>query len=637
MPKSSAQVDSLCRQAQDPAHAAGAAVANPINLTIDDIPVAVPEGSTILQAASVAGLRIPTLCNHPDLRAGGHCRVCVVEIVGQRGLHAACTYPATPGLKVVTSSPSVRKARRHVIDLLLANHYGECNTCSRNRNCELQSLAREYGVDAFRFGQPAAPRHAIDHTSASIVRDMNKCVLCRRCVRTCNELQDVGCLAIEGRGAKSHITTFGDKPLASVVCISCGQCINRCPTGALSEADQTDEIWAMLDDPSKHVVIQTAPSPRAAIGECFGLPPGTALTFEMNTAIKRIGFDAVFDTNFSADLTIIEEGTELLQRLHGALVRQDPEVRLPQLTSCSPGWIKYIEHFYPDQLGLLSSAKSPQQMFGSVIKTYYAEQHGIDAKDIVSVALMPCTAKKFECDRPEMADSGHKDVDFALTARELAKMVREAGIDLPHLPQSDFDDPFETPTGSGVIFGATGGVMEAALRTVIELVTGRKVEDFYENANIVPVRGIEGVRLIELPIPEVGPVPDLLRHLFDDFEWLRGATLRVGVAHGTANARKVMDDIKQGGVFSTCHFIEVMACPGGCLGGGGQPIPTSPEIRAARARAIYGEDASYEVRKSHENPQIARIYQEFLKEGPGGHKAHELLHTTYTPRGKFIS
>ena len=611
----------------------------PVAITIDGIEVKVPSGTTILAAAKAAGVRIPTLCHHPDLRPAGVCRICVVEIDGVRGLHASCTYPVTRPLAITTTSPQVRKARRHVLDLLLVDHYGDCNACNRNNNCELQSLCAEYGIDRFPFGRPEAPRYALDRSSPSIMRDMNKCVLCRRCIRTCNELQDVGCLAIKRRGIESKATTFGDKPLDSVACIKCGQCINRCPTGALTEIDQTDEIWAMLDDPSKHVVIQTAPSPRAAMGESFGLEPGTPVTFEMNTAIKRLGFDAVFDTNFSADLTIIEEGTELLLRLYRALVTKEGNANpcLPQLTSCSPGWIKFIEHFYPDQLDLLSSAKSPQQMFGAIIKTYYAEKKGIDPEDIVSVALMPCTAKKFECNRPEMSDSGCKDVDFGVTTRELAKMVKEAGIDLPKLPKSDFDDPFETPTGSGVIFGATGGVMEAALRTVIELVTGKKVEDFYEHADIVPLRGFEGARMAEISITEVGPVPDLIKHLVPDFEWLKGVTLRVGVAHGTGNARKVMDDIKSGGPFSTCHFIELMACPGGCLGGGGQPIPTSPEIRAKRAKAIYSEDGNYSVRKSHENPHVLQIYKEFLQDGPCGHKAHELLHTGYTPRGKFMA
>ena len=608
----------------------------PITATIDGIEVTVPSGTTILSAARSIGLQIPTLCDHPDLKPVGICRICVVEVEGQHGLQTACTYPITRPIKVMTTSATVRKARRHIIDLLLANHYGDCNTCKRNHNCELQSLAAEYDVDTFRFGRPTEPEYVIDCSGASIVRDMNKCILCRRCVRACNEFQDVGCLTIMERGAESRVTTFGDKALASSICIECGQCIVHCPTGALTEVDQTDEIWKMIDDSTKHVVIQTAPAPRASIGECFGLEPGTPLTFEMHTEIKMMGFDAVFDTNFSADLTIIEEGTELLLRLHQALVEKSNTVRLPLLTSCSPGWIKYIEYFYPEMLDHLSTAKSPQQMFGAVIKTYYAQKKGIDPKDIVSVALMPCTAKKFECNRPEMTASGFKDVDFAVTTRELARMMRESGIDLPKLPKTNFDDPFETPTGSGIIFGATGGVMESALRTVIEMVTGKKVEDFYVHADIIPVRGFEGIRLAEVPIPDVGPVPELLGHLFTDFEWLKGVTLRVAVAHGTPNARKVMDDIKSGGFFSTCHFIEMMACPGGCLGGGGQPIPTSPEIRAKRAKAIYSEDAHYEVRKSIENPQVLQIYREFLQGGPCGHKAHELLHTTYTRRGKFM-
>ena len=380
----------------------------------------------------------------------------------------------------------------------------------------------------------------------------------------------------------------------------------------------------------------TAPSPRAAIAECFGLPAGTPLTFELNTALKMCGFDRVFDTNFTADLTIIEEGTELILRLYKALVGKEPDIALPQFTSCSPGWVKYLEHFYPEYIPNLSSAKSPQQMFGAVIKTYYAQKHGIDPKDIVTVALMPCSAKKFECNRPEMDDSGFKDVDYGLTTRELAKMISEAGLELPKLPKSDFDAPFGTATGSGVIFGATGGVMEAALRTVIELVTGLKVENLFDHADIVPVRGFDGVKYMELTIPQVGPVPDLLKPLVPNWDWLKGATVKVAVAHGTANAKKVMEDIKAGGKFSECHFIEFMGCPGGCIGGGGQPIPTTPEIRMARAKAIYAEDASYEVRKSHENPDVLTIYNEFLTEGPCGHKSHKLLHTHYTARGKYI-
>lgn len=607
-----------------------------VGVTIDGKEIKVPLGTTILEAAREVGVHIPTLCHHEDLCIAGVCRVCVVEVENQRTLQAACAYPVTAPIKVKTHSPKVRRARRHIIDLLLSQHYGECYACGRNNNCELQSLAKEYGVDFFRFGHPDQPIYEQDRSSYSVFRDMNKCVLCRRCIRTCIDLQEVGVLDVEGRGDRSKVVTFLDKPLNEVICINCGQCINRCPTGALRANDPTDEVWAAIDDPTKHVVIQTAPSPRAGIGECFGLEPGTPMTFQMNTALRRCGFDKVFDTNFTADLTIIEEGTELIIRLKKALVDKDPTVALPQFTSCSPGWVKYIEHFYPEMLPKVSSAKSPQQMFGALIKTFYAQKAGIDPKDIVSVALMPCSAKKFECNRPEMCDSGFKDVDYGLTTRELGKMISEAGIDLPAMPKSDFDDPFGTATGSGVIFGASGGVMESALRCVIELVTGKKVENFFDHADIIPVRGFEGLKYAEIPIKEVGPVPDLLKGLVDNWDWLKGATLKVGVCHGTANAKRVLEDIKAGGKFSECHFIEFMACPGGCLGGGGQPIPTTPEIRAARAKAIYSEDAAYSIRKSHENPAIAQIYGEFLTDGPCGHKSHKLLHTHYTPRGKYI-
>ena len=607
-----------------------------VTLTIDGKEVEVPYGTTILQAARKVGIRIPTLCHHDDLCVAGVCRICVVEIEGMKRLEASCSYPVTEPLSVHTHTRKVRMARRHILDLMLSEHYGECYACSRNNNCELQSLAKEYGVDFFRFGHPESPRYEIDYSSHSVVRDMNKCILCRRCVRTCIDLQEVGVLDIDKRSSDSKIITFGDKPLAEVICINCGQCINRCPTGALRANDPTDEVWAAIDDPTKHVIIQTAPSPRAGIGECFGLEPGVPLTFQMNTALRDCGFDKVFDTNFAADLTIIEEGTELLLRLHRALVEKDESAALPQFTSCSPGWVKFLEHFYPEFIPNLSTAKSPQQMFGAVIKTYYAQLAGIDPKDIVTVALMPCSAKKFECNRPEMCDSGFKDVDYGLTTRELAQMISEAGIYLPDMPKSDFDDPFGTATGSGVIFGATGGVMEAALRTVIELVCGIKVEDLFEHADIVPVRGFEGIRFMELTIPKVGPVPDLLKGLVKDWSWLEGATLKVAVAHGTANAKRVMEDIKAGGRCAECHFIEFMACPGGCLGGGGQPIPTTPQIRAARAKAIYAEDAAYDIRKSHENPAITKIYGEFLTDGPCSPQSHRLLHTHYTPRGKYI-
>jgi NADH-quinone oxidoreductase subunit G/[NiFe] hydrogenase diaphorase moiety small subunit len=612
------------------------AIGASVTVVIDGIEAKVPFGTTILEAAAGLGVTIPTLCHHPDLDMAGVCRICVVEVEGQRTLQPACSFPVTNQMKISTHSRRVRLARRHVLDLLLSEHYGDCYSCVRNGTCELQDLAEEYGITHFRFGHPDAPVAEVDDSSYSVIRDANKCIRCRRCVRTCIDLQEVGVLEAVNRSNQTEIATFLDKPLLDVVCINCGQCINRCPTGALYAKDETDAVWEAIDDPDKHVVIQTAPAPRSAMGELFGLEPGTAVTFEMNTALRRAGFDKVFDTNFTADLTIIEEGTELILRLYKALVEKDASVALPQFTSCSPGWVKFLEHFYPEYLPNASSAKSPQQMFGALIKTYYADKMGFDPAKIVSVALMPCSAKKFECNRPEMRDSGYKDVDYGLTTRELGKMFKEAGLELPRLPKSDFDDPFGTATGSGVIFGATGGVMEAALRTVIEMVTGEKVESIYDHGDIIPLRGFEGVRYAELTIPKVGPVPEIVAHLVPNWDWLNGATLKVAVAHGTANAKKVMEDIKAGGKFSQCHFIEFMACPGGCLGGGGQPIPTTAEIRAARAKAIYSEDSAYAVRKSHENEAVLTTYAEFLTDGPCGHKSHKLLHTSYTARGKTI-
>lgn len=609
-----------------------------VTVELNEKKVSVPLGTTILEACQMNQIHIPTLCHHKDLCVAGVCRVCAVEVEGMRTLQASCAFPITAPIKVKTSTSQVRKARRHIIDLMLSEHYGECYSCIRNGNCELQSLAQEYGVDGYTFGHCDKPAYEMDKSSYSVVRDMSKCVLCKRCVRTCIDLQEVGVLEAIDRGDKTHIGTFMEKPLADVICINCGQCINRCPTAALHANDPSDEIWAAIDDPKKHVVIQTAPSPRAAIAECFGMEAGTSLTQELNTALRRIGFNAVFDTNFTADLTIIEEGTELIIRLYKALVGGDKSVALPQFTSCSPGWVKYIEHYYPEYLDNMSSAKSPQQMFGAILKTFYAKQVNVDPKDVVSVALMPCSAKKFECNRPEMDSSGYKDVDYGLTTREMAKMIKEAGIFLPEMPKTHFDSPFGDASGAGLIFGATGGVMEAAIRSVVEFVTGNKAEDIFANANVTPVRGFEGVKYVELPIGDkVGPVPDLIKHLVPNWDWLKGATLKVAVAHGTANAKKIMDDIKAGGIFSQCHFIEFMACPGGCIGGGGQPIPTSLEIRKARAKAIYAEDESLELRKSHENPYVTMIYEKFFTEGPCGHLSHKLLHTHYTPRGKFIS
>ncbi len=608
-----------------------------VSVEINEKKVVVPLGTTILEACKQNGISIPTLCHHEDLCVAGVCRICVVEVEGMRTLQASCAFPITSPIKIKTSTPMVRKARRHIIDLMLSEHYGECYSCFRNGKCELQALAKEYGVDNLTFGHIDKPKYEIDNSSFSVVRDMNKCVLCKRCVRTCIDLQEVGVLEAIDRGSKTHISTFMNKPLAEVICINCGQCINRCPTSALRANDPSDRIWAGIDDSKKHVVIQTAPSPRAAIGEEFGLPAGTSMTREMNTALRRIGFDKVFDTNFTADLTILEEGTELITRLYKALVKKQ-DVALPQFTSCSPGWVKFLEHYYPEYIENLSTAKSPQQMFGALIKTFYAEKNGIDPADIISVAVMPCSAKKFECNRPEMHASGFKDVDFGLTTRELARMIKEAGINLPEMPKSDFDSPFGEASGAGLIFGATGGVMEAAIRSVVEFVLGKKTEDIFANANIIPLRGFEGIKYMEVPIGDhVGPVPAILKHLIQDWNWLKGATLKVAVAHGTANAKKIMDDIKAGGKFSECHFIEFMACPGGCLGGGGQPIPTTPEIRQKRAQAIYSEDESLEIRKSHDNPHVQRIYEEFLTEGPGGQLSHKLLHTHYIKRGSYIA
>jgi NADH-quinone oxidoreductase subunit G/[NiFe] hydrogenase diaphorase moiety small subunit len=594
-----------------------------VTVEINEKKVVVPLGTTILEACRENQIHVPSLCYHKDLCIAGVCRVCVVEVEGMRTLQAACAYPITSPIKIKTTSPVVRKARRHIIDLMLSEHYGECYSCIRNENCELQALAKEYGVDKYTFGHVKEPAYKVDNSSLAVIRDMSKCVLCKRCVRTCIDLQEVGVLESVFRGDKTHISTFMEKPLADVICINCGQCINRCPTAALHANDPSDEIWAAIDDPKKHVVIQTAPSPRAAIGEEFGLGAGHSMTGQLNTALKRIGFDAVFDTNFTADVTILEEGTELLLRLKAALVEKDKNVKLPQFTSCSPGWVKYIEHFYPEYLDHMSSAKSPQQMFGSIIKTFYAKETGIDPKDIVSVALMPCAAKKFECNRPEMNSSGFRDVDFGLTTREMAKMIKEAGIYLPEMPKGEFDSPFGEASGAGLIFGATGGVMEAALRTVYELVTGREVP--FKNLNIEPCRGFEGIKQASV----------MLNGLKDEWKFLEGVELKFIVAHGTANAKKVMEMLKSGEI-SDVHFIEIMACPGGCIGGGGQPIPTSEEIRKLRAKAIYSEDESLKVRKSHENPHVKTLYEKFLTDGPCGKLSHKLLHTHYVKRGKYI-
>ncbi len=596
-------------------------MAKMVNLTINNIPVSVEEGTTILEAARQLNVRIPTLCHHEDLCVAGNCRVCVVEQVGARTLQASCAVPVRDNMQILTNSMKVRQARKHIIELLLSEHNADCTKCFKNGNCELQNLANEYRTGDHVFLDLIESRgYSIDMSSPSIMKDDSKCIRCQRCVRTCSELQAVSALAVANKGFEMKISSFLDRPMSEVVCTNCGQCIVRCPTGALVERNYIEEVWNAIYDPTKHVAVQTAPAVRIGLGEDLGFEPGERVTGKMVAALRRLGFDSVLDTDFTADLTIMEEGTELLTRLKKALVDKDTEVALPMTTSCSPGWIKFIEHTFPEFLPNVSTCKSPQQMFGSLVKTYYAQKKNIDAKDMVSVSIMPCTAKKYEANRPEMRDSGFQDVDYVLTTRELAIMIKQAGLDFMKLPDEKYDSFMGDSSGAAVIFGATGGVMEAALRTAYEIVTGREVP--FENLNITPVRGMEGVR--EASVTVEGCVPD--------WSFLEGATLKLAVAHGLANAKKVMQAVKDG--TAEYHFIEVMACPGGCLGGGGQPIPTSPAIREKRAEAIYAEDEGLPIRKSHDNPEIAQIYKEFLGE-PLGHRSHELLHTHYKPRERY--
>ena len=524
-------------------------------------------------------------------------------------------------MEIRTNSLNVRNSRKHIIELLLSEHNADCTRCYKNGNCELQNLASEYKIMTQDF-IPLVPekKYTIDMFSPSIIKDDSKCIRCQRCVRTCAELQGVNALTVAHKGDEMKITTFFEKAMNDVVCTNCGQCINHCPTGALVEKNYIEEVWDAISDPSLHVVVQTAPAVRVGLGEELGSPAGTRVTGKMVASLKRLGFDSVLDTDFTADLTIMEEGTELLTRLKKALVDKDKSVKLPMATSCSPGWIKYIEHMYPEYLGNLSTCKSPQQMFGALVKTYYAKARNIDPSKIVSVSIMPCTAKKFESSRPEMHDSGYRDVDYVLTTRELAIMIKQAGIDFNKLEDANFDRLMGESSGAAVIFGATGGVMEAALRTAYELVTGREVP--FKNLDINPVRGMDGVR--EASIKIENPVKD--------WAFLDGVELKCAVAHGLVNAQKVMEAIKSGK--SNYHFIEIMACPGGCLGGGGQPIPTSPEIRKKRTEAIYAEDAGMPIRKSHENPEILKLYEDYLGE-PLGEKSHHLLHTKYIERNRF--
>lgn len=571
-----------------------------ITVTIDGQQVSVPEGTTILEAAENVNIKIPRLCYHPDLPPVSACRLCVVEIEGDRLLRTACSWKCADGMKISTTTPLVRESRKMAMELLLSRHPMKCTECVRNGTCELREVADQLGIRENRF-EYHQRMGELDESSPAIVRDPSKCILCRRCVQTCELVQSVSAIGLEGRGYDVWVDTPFSKGIDDIACVACGQCIDRCPVGALYEKSHIDRIWEAIDDPETVVVVQTAPAVRAAIGEDFGMPAGSLVTRKMVAGLKRLGVDKVFDTNFTADLTIMEEGHELLGRIKNG-------GKLPLLTSCSPGWVNFIEHFYPSLLEHVSSCKSPQQMFGAIAKTYYADKMGIDPDKMYVVSIMPCTAKKYEAQRPEMASSGFADVDAVLTTREAATMMKQVGINIADLPEENYDDPLGASTGAAVIFGNTGGVMEAALRTVYEVVTESPLDD----VEISAVRGMDGVREAEID--------------------LNGTKVKAAVANGLANARQLMEKIANGE--ADYHFVEIMACPGGCIGGGGQPVPTSEDIRKKRVEAIYQEDRGYDIRKSHENPVVKQLYEEFLGE-PNSHKAHELLHTHYTPKSLY--
>ncbi len=581
---------------------------NKVNIKINGFDYQVPAGSTILEAAHSVGIEIPTLCYLKEINAIGACRICVVEVKGARSLVAACVFPVNEGMEIITNSPKVIEARKTTLELILSTHKKECLSCVRSGNCELQKLCSDYGIeDAHAFAGEFI-NYDIDDSASHMYRDNEKCILCRRCVAACEKIQDVSVIGANARGFDTHIGSAFEYKLGDVACISCGQCITACPTGALSERDDTQKVFDAINDPAKHVVVQTAPAVRVGLGEEFGYEMGSIVTGKMVAALKMLGFNGVFDTNFAADLTIMEEATEFLARFKEGK-------NLPLITSCSPGWVKYCEHYYPEFIPNLSSCKSPQGMFGSVAKTYYAEKMGLDPKDIFVVSVMPCTAKKFEAERVDhSAVKGLPDIDASITVRELARMIRKAGINFNAIPEAEFDAPFGLASGAGTIFGATGGVMEAALRTAYEVVTGKELADF---ATFNAVRGVEGVKEAS----------------YD----LDGVTVNVAVASGLANAKKVLEMVKNGE--KKYDFIEIMACPGGCVNGGGQPIVpavvrNNVDVRAARAAGLYKDDENLPVRKSHNNPDIKAIYDDFFGE-PGSHKAHDILHTGYTERTKY--